>query len=111
MLLILTSLAALISFARTANADAPADALHQSSGTASSHAEVPMIRSYFYVGGKYITQGDDDKNHVLIGQMYVEKLVPAQGASQPHPIVLLHGRGQTGTVSQQMKFSDQTPIK
>ena len=51
--------------------------------------------TYLYVGGKYTT--DDDGNHVFTGQMYVEKLTPAR-VTKSHPIVFVHGKGQTGTV-------------
>lgn len=53
-------------------------------------------RSYFYVGGGYEinTRGE----HVFTNQTYVEKLTPAGGASREHPIVFVHGNGQTGTV-------------
>ena len=61
--------------------------------------ESPYIRSYFYVGGHYV---DDDKGngeHVLTGQMYVEKLLPLGGVKHPWPVVFIQGGGQTGTVS------------
>lgn len=52
-------------------------------------------RTYLYVGGKYTI--NDDGEHVFTDQMYVEKLTPAR-VSKPHPIVFVHGNGQTGTV-------------
>lgn len=56
-------------------------------------AEVAAIRSYFFAGGEYQMKGNDTNNHVLVSQMYVEKLVLAHGVSQEVPIVLFHGRG------------------
>lgn len=59
----------------------PAEALHR--------------REYFYVGGEYLNTTDGWLFH---NQMYVEKLSPSGGSTQPYPIVLLHGGAQTGTV-------------
>jgi hypothetical protein len=55
-----------------------------------------MIRSYLYVGGQY--EDDGNGEHVLADQMYVEKLTPAHGPIKITPIILIHGKGQTGTV-------------
>lgn len=60
-------------------------------------AEVPSIRSYFYVGGQYVDDGNG--GHVFRDQMYVEHLMPVGGATQDAPIVLIHGQAQTGSVS------------
>ncbi len=62
----------------------------------SCSGEIPYIREYFYVGGEYTTDGAG--GHIFHNQMYVEKLSPAQGATQPFPIILMHGQAQTGTV-------------
>lgn len=62
-----------------------------------SEAEVPSIRSYFYVGGEYVEDGNG--GHIFRDQMYVEKLLPVGGATQDTPIVLIHGQAQTGSVS------------
>lgn len=64
---------------------------------AASQADVPHTRKYFYVGGKYIT--DNRGSHYVKDQLYVEELTPASGATRPWPLVLIHGYGQTGTVS------------
>lgn len=53
-------------------------------------------RTYLYVGGCYVE--NDTGQHVLVDQMYVEKLVPAGGATKRHPIVFIHGQAQTATV-------------
>lgn len=53
-------------------------------------------RSYFYVGGHYIKEGQDMS---FIGQVYVEKLTPARELLKRPPVIFLHGAGQTGTVS------------
>lgn len=60
-------------------------------------SETPYIRSYFYVGGGYVDDGSG--GHIFRDQMYVEKLLPVHGVSQETPIVLIHGQGQTGSVS------------
>lgn len=58
-------------------------------------------REYFYVGGEYV----EDKNGEFFkqGQMYVEKLTPAdageRSGAQQWPVVFIHGNGQSGTVS------------
>lgn len=59
--------------------------------------EEPSIRSYFYVGGQYVDNGSGE--HVFSDQMYVERLLPADGITQDAPVVLIHGQAQTGTVS------------
>ncbi|CAE7211883.1 hypothetical protein CFE70_009489 [Pyrenophora teres f. teres 0-1] len=66
--------------------------------------ETPAIRSYFYVGGNYIS--DNKGGHIFANQMYVEKLSPISSPStynnnqttpSPAPIILIHGQAQTGT--------------
>ena len=59
--------------------------------------ETPHIRKVFYIGGCYVT--DQSGNHVLKDQMYVEQLTPIGGSTKPYPLILIHGFGQTGTVS------------
>lgn len=81
---------------------------HQSVFALDGDAEVPAIRSYFFAGGEYQMKENDTKNHVLVNQMYVEKLVPAHGVSQELPIVFFHGRGQTGSVGLDELLAAQT---
>src|SRR5882672_12853816 len=50
-------------------------------------------RGYFYVGGKYV--GEPGKE-IMQGQVYVEVLAP-KDVRRPHPLVLIHGAGQTAT--------------
>lgn len=48
-------------------------------------------REVFFVGGQYV--GDPGKEFMQ-GQMYVERLTPAQ-KTKPYPIVMIHGAAQT----------------
>ncbi|HTI17116.1 MAG TPA: alpha/beta hydrolase [Trinickia sp.] len=48
---------------------------------------------YFYVGGHYATQGQDQR---MVGQMFVQYEVPTV-LKHPYPIVMFHGTDQTGT--------------
>ena len=65
--------------------------------TESMPTESPSHRTYFYVGGQYVNNGEGQ--HVMTGQMYVEKLTPLHGVTHLWPLVFIHGAGQTGTVS------------
>jgi pimeloyl-ACP methyl ester carboxylesterase len=49
--------------------------------------------SYFFVGGRIDTSAEGSP---MLGQMYVEYMIPVR-RSQPYPIVMVHGGGQTGT--------------
>ena len=53
-------------------------------------------RDFFYIGGSYVDDGTG--GHVFADQMYVEHIVPMH-VSQKYPIVLIHGGGQTGSVT------------
>lgn len=59
--------------------------------------EEPCTRSFFCTGGSYVDDGK--RGHIFRDQMYVEKLLPVNGATQGTPVVLIHGQAQTGTVS------------
>jgi pimeloyl-ACP methyl ester carboxylesterase len=50
-------------------------------------------QGYFYVGGRYTKTSDGE---VMAGQMYVQYQIPAR-RTQPYPVVMWHGGGQTGT--------------
>jgi len=55
---------------------------------------IPLAdHGWFYVGGEYVPH---DGGHLLRGAMYVERFVPAD-QTQPYPVVMIHGLGQTGT--------------
>lgn len=58
--------------------------------------EVPCIRNYFYVGGKYVP--DESGSYTFQDHMYVERLAPLGGARKQTPLVFIPGAGQTGTV-------------
>lgn len=58
--------------------------------------ETPHRRTYFYVGGEYVKEGEV---HYFQNQMYVEQLDPIEGPTKAYPVVFIHGLGQTGTVS------------
>ena len=70
-------------------------------------SESSYDRSYFYVGGEYVDNGDGQ--HVMKGQMYVEQLVPINGVKHPWPLVFIHGAGQTGTVSSSLAIISAIP--
>lgn len=66
----------------------------------SYYENVPHTRDYFYSGGHYVPDGSG--GHVFSEQMYTEHLKPVGGATQPHPMVFIHGQAQTGTVGEAM---------
>ncbi|KAL6406746.1 putative fusarubin cluster-esterase [Ilyonectria robusta] len=82
----------LVAFAAATITQCAATSYGQPSG---SQGEVPSTRSYFYVGGGYVSDGAG--GNIFRDQMYVEKLVPVGGAKQRTPIVFIHGQGQTGS--------------
>jgi len=59
-------------------------------------AQRPERPSYqtglFFVGGRYVGEG---AARTMVGQMYVQAFEPDR-PTRPHPIVLIHGTGQTG---------------
>ena len=59
-------------------------------------SSTPSFRNFFYIGGGYDTEPDG--THLWRNQMYVEHLSPVQ-ITQSLPIILIHGQGQSGTVS------------
>lgn len=48
---------------------------------------------WFYVGGDYVPH---EGGHLMRGAMYVERFIPEE-RTQPYPVVMIHGGGQTGT--------------
>ena len=52
-------------------------------------------RDCFYVGGRYVASAS---GNLTYDQLYVEKLTPANGVNQSHPVVLFHGGGTSGVV-------------
>ncbi|TCD61133.1 hypothetical protein EIP91_008998 [Steccherinum ochraceum] len=58
-------------------------------------------REHFYVGAHYVSQPDAsasaDVPLLADGQIYVEHLTPASGASKEHPLLFVHGAGMTAT--------------
>lgn len=69
------------------------------SGCAStpSHNERAVSLSeqgYFFVGGRYVTNKAGQQ--IRVGQMFVQYQIPAS-KTQPYPVVMWHGGGQTGT--------------
>ena len=59
-------------------------------------SSTPSFRNFFYIGGGYDTEPDG--THIWRNQMYVEHLSPIH-VTQSLPIILIHGQGQSGTVS------------
>ncbi|KAK9589574.1 hypothetical protein V6Z98_008260 [Aspergillus fumigatus] len=57
--------------------------------------ETPHRRTYFYVGGNYTLNNDGE--HIITNQMYVERLTPVDGPRRQYPIVFIHGADQTAT--------------
>lgn len=60
--------------------------------------ETLHYRDFFYVGGRYV---DSAAGNLTYDQIYVEKLTPAAGVTQPKPIVFFHGGG---TISASQKL-------
>lgn len=61
--------------------------------------EAYASRTYFYIGGQYINYTLPTSNttaQYMVGQIYVEHLVPAQ-ITKSHPVVFIHGNAQSGT--------------
>lgn len=54
-------------------------------------------RDFFYIGGRYVA---GVAGNLTYDQLYVEKLTPAAGVKQSKPVVLFHGGGTSGVVSQ-----------
>jgi len=52
-------------------------------------------RTYFYVGGNYVPQGNSS---IMQGSIYVERLTP-QHVTQPLPLLIIHGLCQSVTDS------------
>ena len=50
-------------------------------------------QGYFFVGGRYTKTRD---GQIMTGQMFVQYQIP-QARTQPYPVVMWHGGGQTGT--------------
>ena len=50
-------------------------------------------QGYFFVGGHYAASKD---GQIRAGQMYVQYQIP-ENRTQPYPVVMWHGGGQTGT--------------
>jgi hypothetical protein len=57
-------------------------------------SESSVRRETFFVGGKYGAAGP---TQLMQGQMYVEVLAPER-VTQPYPLVMIHGLGQTGSI-------------
>ncbi|RDA88846.1 hypothetical protein CP532_5498 [Ophiocordyceps camponoti-leonardi (nom. inval.)] len=72
-------------------------ALVRSKGlTVKQTTEAAYVRDFFYVGGHYEVD-ESGGGHVMRGQMYVERLRPVIGVTQPYPVLMIHGMGMTGT--------------
>ncbi|KKY16233.1 hypothetical protein UCDDS831_g07171 [Diplodia seriata] len=60
---------------------------------ACSTGESLHYRDIFYVGGHYV---ETTAGNLTYDQLYVEKLTPADGVSQPNPVIFFHGGGTSG---------------
>jgi hypothetical protein len=56
-------------------------------------SEAPYIRDFYYVGGENFVSAF---GNATVDQMYVEKLTPVGGVSQPKPLIFIHGGGPSG---------------
>ncbi|HEX2828479.1 MAG TPA: alpha/beta hydrolase [Burkholderiales bacterium] len=59
----------------------------------SSRKLILAEQGYFFVGGHYTKTADGE---IRVGQMYVQYQIP-ENRTQPYPVVMWHGGGQTGT--------------
>lgn len=62
---------------------------------ACSSPESAYKRDVFFVGGDYVPYGT---SYIRAGQLYVEKLTPAGGASKPYPLVFISAGVPSGNV-------------
>lgn len=61
-------------------------------------SETLYHRDFFYIGGHY-EYYNSSLGNLLVDQLYVEKLTPANNVTQPYPLIMFHGGGPSGTVS------------
>src|SRR4051812_26899261 len=63
-------------------------------GAADSNRRLAIAeQGYFFVGGHYVNAKE---GQTRVGQMYVQYQIP-ENRTQPYPVVMWHGGGQTGT--------------
>ena len=62
-------------------------------GAETSRRLVLAEQGYLFVGGRYTKTTDGE---IRVGQMYVQYQIP-ENRTQPYPVVMWHGGGQTGT--------------
>ena len=60
-----------------------------------------MTRDFFYIGGEYVYESAY-KSSIYSDQIYVEKLTPARGANETHPIMLVNAGVSSGAVRRSM---------
>ena len=65
-------------------------AIHPKCKSSQSHHQ----RDIFYVGGRSLDIGT---GNLTIDQLYIEKLTPSDGVTQPKPLVFFHGGAVSGT--------------
>ena len=71
--------------------------------------EAVHSRTVYFVGGLYVHNATDSSTS-YVNQMMVEQLVPAKGVRQPNPLVLFHGGGLSGTVSDVLRLHGLDPL-
>jgi pimeloyl-ACP methyl ester carboxylesterase len=64
------------------------------SSTSSDRAISIAEQGYFFAGGQYVKNKAGQQ--IRVGQMFVQYQIPAN-RTQPYPVVMWHGGGQTGT--------------
>ena len=67
---------------------------HMQTNAAESKRLVLAEQGYFFVGGRYTKAKSGQQ--IRVGQMYVQYQIP-ENRTQPYPVVMWHGGGQTGT--------------
>ena len=81
----------------SANAEASSDCVGINAISPSCKSNESLhYRDFFYIGGRYV---ESAAGNLTYDQIYVEKLTPAAGVTQPKPVVFFHGGGTSNSAS------------